>query len=607
MRLLLIGTVPIRCPGTERIRCWLDLFFGGFGPTFPWVVIQEQGLGYVTGALLPSDEGMGQWLTEVERLDPFTSDTLARVPIEEKPEQEGFVSRLSELTSTHTHWQRRLWQSGTLRLADELLDSCINPAFPEPALRDMKADLLTVAREDRGIVNRPQLLAAIDKVRAGSAPTGHAWLTLQAEVDRARADYLDQWAVVFDSEKPVGPEDAARRIGAHLLDHGYHKSSIYTWLAQYAKSPHAVSVAEFLRDGRERLARPERSYTFCVPVVTTPPFDVSAGAAPGWMDAAETSAWQRTHAPAAETIRNQGSFLLTVTAREINTAVDRARAEVFDLQTKFVLGTRATATPVTICSRMWSRDKKQAYGTSDTDRSIEIRAFERHGRISDLTAPPEHIVNALALLQPLRTSPPHIAVMSGWSAIESLLVGPGDTDNVAADRMAAIVAASVLRAEFTDLAWSYARDNTDELAVDIDNQSTNLARAKLFQRRAADITAPVQLGTDRDRLALDRVRPALSDPGGEIRKLRTVLRREFAGLYRKRNLIVHAGRTREHTLHAVSERLVPLIGAGIDRIVDAGFAHGTAPIQLAVQVETRTPYLVPVTTAAAGNSLDLFD
>ena len=542
------------------------------------------------------------------RLDPFTSDTLARVPIEEKPGQTGFVSRLSELTSTHTHWQRRLWQSGTLRLGDELLDSCINPEFPEPALKDMKADLLAVTRDDRGIVNRKQLLAAIDKVKAGSADTGHAWLTLRAEVDRARTDYLEQWATVFESDKPIGTQDAARRIGAHLLDHGYHKSSIYTWLAQYARSPRMASVAEFLRDGQERLARPEKTYIFCVPVVTTPPFDVTAGAAPGWFDATETSGWKDAHAPDADTIRNQGSFLLTVDAREINTAVDRARAAVFDLQTKFVLGTRATATPVTICSRMWSREKKQAYGTSDTDRSIEIRAFERHGRISDLTAPPDHIVNALALLQPLRTSPPHIAVMSGWSAIESLLVGPGDTDNVAADRIAAIIAASALRAEFTDLAWAYARENTDTLATDIaEPQLTNLARAKLFQQRAADTTTPVQFENDRDRLALDRVLPALTDPSGEIGKLRTVLRREFARLYRKRNLIVHAGQTREHTLHAVSERLTPLIGAGIDRIVDAGFTRGTTPIQLAVQIETRTPYLTPATTTDAGNSLDLFD
>lgn len=525
------------------------------------------------------------------------------MPIEEKPGQTGFVSRLLELTSTHTHWQRRLWQSGTIRLGDELLDSCTNPELRDATLNDMKQHLLTVTRTDRGIRNRG-ILDAISRIKSGSVNTGHAWLTLRADVDRARTHYLEYWAAAFESSSSVDVEDAARRIGSHLLDHGYHKSSVYTWLTTLRHASTVVTVADFLREAEQRLDRPERAYTFCIPVSTTPPFNITGGASPGWLDATETTAWKAANAPSAETIRNQGSFMLIINAREINTAVERARAAVFDLQAKFILGTRSK--PVLVCSRMWSLEKKQGYGTSDTDRSIEIRSFERHNRISDLAAPPDHIVNALALIQPLRTSPPHIAVMSGWSAIESLLVGQGDPDSVAADRFAVIIAASALRAEFTDLAWAYHRDHDDSVATDIPDQGTNLARAKIFQCRAANDAEPIEFSTDNDSLALKRMRPALTDPSGEIEKMRTVLRREFTRFYRKRNLIVHAGQTRDQTLHSVSERLTPLIGAGIDRIVDAGLAHGTTPIQLAVNVESQIPYLTPANCANAGNSLDLF-
>jgi hypothetical protein len=37
-----------------------------------------------------------------------------------------------------------------------------------------------------------------------------------------------------------------------------------------------------------------------------------------------------------------------------------------------------------------------------------------------------------ALVQSLRTGPPHVAVVSGWAAIESLMVGPSDQQDVVA-------------------------------------------------------------------------------------------------------------------------------------------------------------------------------
>ena len=101
----------------------------------------------------------------------------------------------------------------------------------------------------------------------------------------------------------------------------------------------------------------------------------------------------------------------------------------------------------------------------DSYMPVEVfrRAFDRLGRLQDLTTA-DYLANTLALVEPLQTAAPHIAVMSGWSAIESLLVGPADREDiVAARRFSLIIAASLMRAEFTLLAKTYTAENDDAL------------------------------------------------------------------------------------------------------------------------------------------------
>ncbi|MFC3963268.1 hypothetical protein [Nocardia jiangsuensis] len=77
--------------------------------------------------------------------------------------------------------------------------------------------------------------------------------------------------------------------------------------------------------------------------------------------------------------------------------------------------------------------------------------------------------------------------------------------------------------------------------------------------------------------------------------------------YRKRNAIVHGGRTHADHLHPLAETMSPLIGAGIDRIVHLGLRHGVRPIAFAAMAATNLDYLRPATTADPGNLLDLLE
>ena len=197
--------------------------------------------------------------------------------------------------------------------------------------------------------------------------------------------------------------------------------------------------------------------------------------------------------------------------------------------------------------------------------------------------------------------------MSGWSAIESLLVGPADEqDVVAAARFSLIVAASMIRAEFTVLSRRYTEVHDDRAAEQMRACPTNIERARLFQMHAA-ITPNINLQRSADNLALARIRPVLTQPKAQLERISEILTREFTRLYRKRNMIVHGGQIHESNLQAISDTLAPLIGAGVDRIVHHGLNSNISPIELSAVTQARLQYLTPTTATDPGNILNILE
>lgn len=494
-----------------------------------------------------------------------------------------------------------------MELAQEFLMDSARPGARELAIVERRKHLMSALRTDHGIADFGKCIEGVSKeIGSGTDETSHAWIVLRHHFEEMNRTYLTNWAEALDNpptNRPVDTEGAARRVAGHILGAGMHKNSLYSWLRDVQSKETAITPGDLLREADRRLKAPERIYTFCVPVDKTPPFEINASTAHGWMTSSETATWKRTHAPAAKSTRHQGSFLVKTSAHDVNAAADAAREVIAHIRTKFQLGSRNS---IGICSTMWSMEKQSGFPTLSTNRLINITSFERLGRLQDLDTA-DYLANALALVEPLQTAAPHIAVMSGWSAVESLLVGPVDADASAASRrFSLIIAASLMRAEFTWLAKQYSAENTDSVATAIAECPTNLERAKLFQKFVS--TRPdLVLNNATDNLALQRVRPALRNPREEIAKVREILAREFTRLYQKRNMIVHGGQIRGANLHSLSETITPLIGAGIDRIVYAGLNFGVGPIKLSAIAEARVDYLSPTTTYADGGLLDLLE
>lgn len=530
------------------------------------------------------------------------------MPIQEGIRYAGLAARMLEIVSTNTPWHRRLWRGGTLLLADELLADSIRHGTPDQALKDQRSYVTDAFRADRGVPSSQciTICHVISEIKPGLTTSSHAWISFREHIARARAEYLTTWAAVLDGppdpQRPVDTEGAARRSAAHLLDAGMHKNSLYSWLRAIQDDPTHHTVGDFLREAHKRITTPYRVYQFCIPLENQQTFG-SAGRPPEWLNSREASQWKRNHAPTAAAVRHQGAFLLTVDARDINAAADHARTNISNLVTKFEL---ASGQHLNVSSVMWSKDRGTAFPTRATNRLISIKSFGRQNSLHDLTTP-DYITNTLALIQRLRTGAPHIAVISGWSAIESLLVGPDDGgDVVAAGRFALIVAASMVRAEFNALALRYAKHHGDRLADQINAVTDSRTRAHLFQGHAVS-TAAITFPDVVDDLALQRIRPMLTNPRREMEKIVTILTREFTRLYRKRNMVVHNGQIHDTNLHAVSDTVTPLIGAGIDRIISVGLKREIRPIELSAMAQARLHYLTPANIGGSDGVLDLLE
>ncbi|MDO5668373.1 MAG: hypothetical protein Q4G50_00010 [Corynebacterium sp.] len=488
------------------------------------------------------------------------------------------VSRILELSSSEAKWNRRLWRTGTLQLGREFLGQVVDPSTSVKSKGELAKHLRDAFRNDPGVKSiNSDVQACLSEIGNSSSRSSHAWLMLQKLLEQADREYLASWQAHIEGCEDFEPEGCARRLTSHLVDVGYNKQSIHSWLRSADEGNKRSVLIEFVSEAGKRIAK-KSSFTFCVPVANMPKFRRQSGQK--WLTASQTLAWKKENAPEAERIRHQGSFVLEVEAFEINGALERARSQIFDLQCQFDLGCRQE---LKICDQMWSAEKAQSYPTQNRNRHIEVKTLAIQNRDKDLELP-AYIGSTLSLIHPLRTSPPHLALSTGWTAVESLLTSEDDQDkSVAAGRFALIIAVSLVRAELTQQAWTYANQFEDELAQNIRGAEDNLTRTKLYQQLVMGPAFPV-FEHPADQLAVSRMADLLADPPAVLLRTKLIIERELLRLYRKRNQVVHGGETRDDSLFSASELVSPLISAGMDRIVYVGLRYGVAPMDLSARL-----------------------
>ena len=269
-------------------------------------------------------------------------------------------------------------------------------------------------------------------------------------------------------------------------------------------------------------------------------------------------------------------------------AIDEVFEGVERLAARIAVGTRSQ---LQFHGSAWIAGEGKPFQLRRNRRGVEIHALDRENSLYRKTDD-DRINAALELIDPLDRGSPGTAVSGGWAAIETLLLGPGDSGDrgVAGDRMASFVACSFPRAELTTLAYAHRKACDDELASSIADAATNRDRATLVGDAILNGT-PLQLTSDTDRLAEQRLKKILQEPRAALLDIEQHAKHTLRRLYRQRNLVLHWGRTNAVGLRAALRTAAPLVGAGMDRVVHASFAANTSPLELAARARLRLEVL----------------
>ena len=511
------------------------------------------------------------------------------------PSPTGFelvCSRLCDFFAERAPWHRRLWSIGVvlgLHEVREYADDCM--AGRAPSTEGLRFAVETVRREvdrDPGVAHLATELEGLLGKLAVKSPKNvsrDARDELDHLVRRARDDYLGLW-VEARADTPV--EFAARAIASHLLDTGFSSTHLYRWL-QAARSSLAA-LPELAEAAVVMVAKmPPRQFGVFVPCSAPYPKPSEPSGSVAWLNGRAAAEWLRENVPEAEPRRHSGGFLVAVERRDSWAAVEAARSVVARADARAKV---ARLNNEGIRMNGWARvaGSRHSFDVSHPFSQMEVGSLNREASMYrfDESLPPA-TDDALELASYMQSPSVGAAIIGGWSAIEGLLIRPGaGRYHLAADRLAALVACSLPRAELTPLAHRHMRTADDELADLLQHADTNYARVRLV---ADHLNSGKRLAlTDGSDIAAEnRIISILRDPSGELDRIRRYVTESLRRLYNQRNLIAHSGSFRSATLNATARTAFSLVGAGLDRIVHAQLQadQPLSPLQLVARAETE--------------------
>ncbi len=510
-----------------------------------------------------------------------------------KPADNLTAARLLDYFSTRTPWHRALWNVGTVLALREVLEASEARNlghFTDTSIHGAIATALRLLKDDPGIGNSDERRAVEEALTFNGEPRrellykGMEYEQLEEMLERCTPRYLQRWSEALQNAEPPAPERASRAIAAHLLDRGFNANFLHRWWSYRIRIQPDIDVpmSSLVAEANELANKADHNYVVLVPFPSElkPP----TGLLPpeSWRSATAVSAWLHENNLALPSgIHQQGGLLLTIAALDPESAVQLAAERVELFTARVLLSLRKQ---VQNCGIAWVQGQSKAYSIERLIRGIKIGALHRENRIWLETEPDPFIDPAIELLAPLQSGATNTAIAGGWAAIESLLAEPKSAKADPAERLATIVACSFPRAELTFLAYSLGKQHPpykELLAPHVENRD----KATFVAKSILDGTCPEPSDWS-DKAAVQRMHEILTDPQRTLATIRNHVNDSFDRLYRQRNLILHAGRTRAVALRSTLRGATPLVGAGLDRICHARFVDGVEPIRFAGRART---------------------
>lgn len=496
-------------------------------------------------------------------------------------------TRMLELTSRTTPWHRRNWRAGTLELLEEAINDSTVPGTKGEAAKALKRHAITSVGSDPAVSSQHKKIEEVlNELKPTSGDTSYQGYLATEHSQTMQRTYLLNWASLLrdpESSKALDVEGTAKRLVSHLRYCGLPNSSIYSLIEDYENSPDPVDFSSVLEELDLKTKAAPREFTFAVPIDRAPDFFASTTLPPNWLNPQGMKQWKHKHAQRAEVLRHHGGFLLSVAALDVNAAAAEARRMLSQLAFKFESGSR---NGFSIRPIMWSQEAHSAFPTHAENQKVKFHAFERSEMLHDLALSPQ-VRNILTLVEPLQTNDPHVRLINGWAALESLVTDPNEDDRLAAERTARIVAASYFRSEMIWLAHncktSCGESTEATSALNSATNSTELLE-QFINMLVANDKMLLKLGP-LDILAVQKMQDALANPGKVFKRTVEILNREFDRMYRKRNLIVHAGHTGDRGLEVLADSITPLVVEAIDQLLIARLQFNLDPKQFTSRLE----------------------
>jgi hypothetical protein len=493
--------------------------------------------------------------------------------------------RLEDYFNASRHWCRQLWRVGSILEVSELLESWEanqRGALSDAAVQYLGKSTCRRVKNDLGFGSEKQRGALIDHLQRKLVPQSHDAEAVRLLLCQHRENYLGRWADAVRSNPGIPVEVLSRAVGSHLMDEGFSRRHLSRWLKYQARREDRVLDAYGLVTlAHELVQRDVATYEILIPVLAIPPFESCTDAS--WLTSSETVAWLEKNFP-DQTVRQSGSFHLSVDARDLPSATGIAADEVVKLLSRFRVGAR---------KRLEFSPNAYIVGFSEpmsykrAPRRVQVHGLQHTNAVFDRSLP-GNMDAVLELLEPLDEGTPAAAVNGCWAALEAMFVGQGDTRErvSAATRMARILACSYAVSELSALAAAYVTGHSDELSSTLRSLPTGVDQARVMEGRIRS-GSDIEFDNARHSATLERMRQLIESPDSILPRITGQLDDVFRRLYRQRNLIVHAGELTSAALRGCLRTAAPLTGAGVDRVVRASALRGLAPLQLAAQAEVE--------------------
>jgi len=497
--------------------------------------------------------------------------------------QARVLARMEELTDPSSRWQRALWTVACVTTLDELVEAAFSTwngtLSTEHALNDVRSDAVRIVSTDPGIGEDPlraQILVDIKKMKADDTPESrNACGRVEQWRNRIARDYLRNWASFVDDENlsEAAVELAARSIVTHLRSLGYSRTHLRGWIADRGST---LGVAGLAREAARNLQGTPRTYTFVVA-------STHLGRAARWENALSAALYsdvQRDFEGAENarefdltTIVDTRTITLDIVAADPSAALNLLQLRIDRMLTRAALAAGQIQRPVNRI--VLERSANKLWKLPDPERLVSIPALKDRKLITSLEGGElnESLTETLHLLTPHLQATHGVSLATLWASAEALLGRTQQGGHLVAHRAAAIITGAYPRTLADDLYRRVKKLRKDgmQFSCRTDSFAAFVEDLSLHDLEFTDLT---------DAAAYYRYRAVLEDPRAVLKRVRQYLTTLFLRVYYHRNFVMHAGKTSNVSLEAVSGLAPSLVAAGVNEMV-RGLARGITPHALA--------------------------